>query len=485
MVFSSVVFLYFFLPLTIALIFLVGKKFQNFLLLCVSLLFYAWGEKFFVLVMLLSIAVNYIFGLLIEYFKQKRLSRFFFLAAVIFNIGLLSIYKYSNFIVDNINFLLSCIHIEPILLHPVHLPIGISFFTFQAISYIIDVYRGDTSAQKNPVSMGLFIAFFPQLVAGPIVRYHDVAKQIASRFVTRNDFIQGIERFIFGLGKKVLIANPIAVTVDKIFAIPAQDLSTPTAWLGVVCYSIQVYFDFSGYSDMAIGLGRMFGFRFMENFNYPYIAKSVQDFWQRWHISLTSWIRDYLFFPIALKRRRWKTWGIVYALAITYSLIGLWHGACWNFVLWGIYHGIFMIIEQIGFAKFLNRLLLPVRILYVNIILFFSWPFFRAETLSDALSYLLTMVHFSPGIGMKHYITYYLNNEGLLALLLGILFATPIFPYIKQTKDIMAAKLKLRMQVFINGALSIANTLTLIIILLASVMSIASGAYNPFIYFRF
>ncbi|RJP80132.1 MAG: MBOAT family protein [Desulfobacteraceae bacterium] len=485
MVFSSIVFIYFFLPFTLALYFLIGNQYKNFFLLCASLIFYAWGENFFVLVMLLSITANYIFGLLIERYKKHQLSKFFFIVAVAFNLLLLCAYKYSNFIVDNINLLLSCIQVEPLFLRPIHLPIGISFFTFQAISYIIDVHRGETSAQKNLINMGVYIASFPQLIAGPIVRYHDVAQQIKSRYVTRSDFLAGIERFILGLGKKVLIANPVAVTVDRIFALPLSDLSTPMAWLGVICYSIQVYFDFSGYSDMAIGLGRMFGFRFMENFNYPYIAKSIQDFWQRWHISLTSWIRDYLFFPIALRRRKWRIWGMIYALVITYSLIGLWHGACWNFVLWGMYHGFFMIMEQIGFSKVLNRRILPLRILYVNIILFFSWPLFRAETLTDAVSYIVTMVNFSPGNHVEHYITYYLNNEGALALILGIVFATPVYPMIKKQKAVLTGKLKTGLQLLCNNVFAVSNTMMLISILLFSVMSVASGSYNPFIYFRF
>lgn len=485
MVFSSIIFLYLFLPLTIALYFLVGKKFHNILLLCASLLFYAWGEGFFVLVMLCSIIVNYFSGLLIEYFKEQRLSRFFFWLSVIFNLGLLSLYKYANFIVDNINSLLSLVHVKPVILDPVHLPIGISFFTFQAISYVIDVYRGQTSAQRNPANMGLYIASFPQLIAGPIIRYHDVAKQIVERTVTRKDFNEGIERFILGLGKKVLIANPVAITVDKIFALPVNELSLPVAWLGVVCYSIQVYFDFSGYSDMAIGLGRMFGFRFMENFNYPYISKSIQDFWNRWHISLSSWIRDYLFFRIALKRRHWGVWGMIYAIAITYSLIGLWHGACWTFVLWGMYHGLFMMIEQIGFSKVLNRLWYPVRIFYVNLVLFFSWPLFRAETLSDAMGYLLAMVGLGQAGGIKQYIAFYLNIDGVLALIAGIIFAMPVYPFIKQTKEKMVARMKDKVSILVNDISAVSNTAALALILLASVSSIASGSYNPFIYFRF
>ncbi len=485
MVFSSIIFLYLFLPLTLGLYFLVGKKFHNSLLLCASLLFYAWGEGFFVLVMFCSIIVNYFSGLLIEHFKEQRLSRVFFLAAIIFNLGLLSIYKYTNFIVDNINFLLSFLHVKPIVIDPIHLPIGISFFTFQAISYVIDVYRGQTTAQKNPADMGLYIASFPQLIAGPIIRYHDVAKQIVERTITRKDFSEGIERFILGLGKKVLIANPVAITVDKIFALPANELSFPIVWLGVFCYSIQVYFDFSGYSDMAIGLGRMFGFRFMENFNYPYISKSIQDFWNRWHISLSSWIRDYLFFPIVLKRRRWGIWGMIYAIAITYSLIGLWHGACWNFVLWGMYHGLFMIIEQAGFSKVLKKLWHPLRIFYVNLVLFFSWPLFRAENLSDAVTYLLTMVGLGQAGGTNQYIAFYLNIDGFLALIAGIIFALPVYPFIKQARESIAEKLKDNTHIVLNNISAVSSTVALILILLVSVSSIASGSYNPFIYFRF
>ena len=485
MVFSSIIFLFLFLPLTLLLYFIAGKNLRNIILLCASIIFYAWGEGFYVLIMFCSVFINYFSGILIERFRHNRLSKPLFFISIFLNLGLLSIFKYSNFIVDNINFLLELIYIKPILLNPIHLPIGISFFTFQAISYVIDVYRDVTPSQKNPISMALYIISFPQLIAGPIVRYHDIEKQIKSRSININDFAYGIERFLYGLGKKVLIANSVALSADKIFALGPQDLTMGLAWLGIVCYSIQIYFDFSGYSDMAIGLGRMFGFRFMENFNYPYISQSMQEFWRRWHISLTTWIRDYVFLPIALKRRYWGKWGIVYALMITFSLIGLWHGASWNFIFWGMFHGLLLVSEQMGFNKILNKLWMPIRIMYVNFILALSWPLFRAETFSEALDFLSAMLGLAQGTGIEHHIGLYLNNEIILFLVLGIVFSTPVFPFLKKQLTTVITRSDIIQNSFGYNVLNTVNTIALFLILLLSSMNLASGSYNPFIYFRF
>jgi len=298
MVFSSPIFLFLFLPITLGLFLLsrlVWKKSSNFVLLCASLVFYAWGEPKFVFVMLISITMNYFFGLWINVSNKTLGRKIAFAAAVFFNLLLLTVFKYANFLIDNINTLSNALQIN---IEPVHLPIGISFFTFQAMSYVIDVYRHETPVQKNPINIALYISLFPQLIAGPIVRYHDIAKQIIKRTVSLTGFSLGVKRFIIGLGKKVLIANVMATVADQVFAVPSEQLTFSLSWLGIITYALQIYFDFSGYSDMAIGLGHMLGFNFLENFNYPYISRSIREFWKRWHISLSSWFRDYLYFPL-------------------------------------------------------------------------------------------------------------------------------------------------------------------------------------------
>ncbi|MGD8365986.1 MAG: MBOAT family O-acyltransferase, partial [Desulfobacterales bacterium] len=303
MLFSSIIFLFQFLPLCLLLYFLAGKRLRNLLLLIASLVFYAWGESYYVLLMLVSILVNYLCGLMIDRYRGRQAARGFLIAAIAFNVLSISVFKYANFLVDNLNTLLSQIGAGPIELAPIHLPIGISFFTFQAMSYAVDVYRRDAPVQRNPLNIGLYIALFPQLIAGPIIRYHNIAAQLIRRRVRLDDLSYGIERFVVGLGKKVLIANQVAIIADQVFSFPYETLTPGVAWLGVLCYTLQIYFDFSGYSDMAIGLGRMFGFHFLENFNYPYISRSIREFWRRWHISLSSWFRDYLYIPLGGNHR--------------------------------------------------------------------------------------------------------------------------------------------------------------------------------------
>ena len=483
MVFSSIIFLFLFLPATLTLYFLVPNRFRNLLLLCVSLLFYAWGEGFFVFIMLITIAVNYFSGLLLERFAHRQSSKLVLFGTVTLNLGLLVAFKYTNFILDNLNVLLSLFNIESIELNPVHLPIGISFFTFQAITYVIDIYRDQSSAQKNPINMGLYIASFPQLIAGPIVRYHDIARQLVCRSVKVKDFGEGVERFTFGLGKKVLIADPMGIIVDQVFALTSQDLTTGVAWLGVVCLSLQVYFDFSGYSDMAIGLGRMFGFRFLENFNYPYISQSMQEFWRRWHISLSNWFRDYLYIPLGGNRS-----GSVRTyinLVTIFLFFGLWHGASWNFVLFGLYHGSFLVIERLRLInQSLKRLWLPLRVIYVNFIFIVGWPLFRTETIPDALTYWSAMFGFAGG-GMKGHIAQYLDTEAKLIFILGVICSTPILPFMKKFRKTILGKPERIALLRLYGVFEVTKMAVLLFVLLASVMCLASGAYNPFVYFRF
>jgi alginate O-acetyltransferase complex protein AlgI len=476
MVFSSIMFLFLFLPVTLLVYFPIGKRFRNLFLLLASLFFYAWGETFYILIMITSIFANYLFGLIIAKSGNGFKTKLFLGLAVTVNLGLLIVFKYTNFIINNINSLLTFVQIGPIHVNPVHLPIGISFFTFQALSYVIDVYRKDTPVQKNPTNIGLYIALFPQLIAGPIVRYNTIAKQIISRTININDFAEGVERFIFGLGKKVLIANAVAVAADQIFAIPSEHLTFSLTWLGIICYTLQIYFDFSGYSDMAIGLGLMFGFKFQENFHYPYISRSIREFWKRWHISLSSWFRDYLYIPLG--GNRYSNARTHFNLFTVFFLCGLWHGASWNFIIWGLLHGFFIVIERAGFERILEKLWSPIKNIYAMLIIMICWVFFRAETLPYALSYIAAMFGFGKGDGIVHHTALYLDNEVKLMLAMGILFSTPILPWIRKQWE--SNKITLHM-----GVAAFSNLTVLTLILLMSIMSLAAGAYNPFIYFRF
>lgn len=468
--------------MTLAAYFICGRRLKNTLLLLFSLLFYAWGEGVFVLIMLCSIAGNYLAGLLIEKHRDRGKAGIVLFFAVVLNLGLLIAFKYANFIVGNINLLVPLLHLDTIHLNPVHLPIGISFFTFQAMTYVVDVYRKDANSQKNPINIGLYIALFPQLIAGPIVRYHDIAKQIVSRKVNLDIFAKGVERFIYGLGKKVLIANALAVPADKIFSIPADGLTAGLTWLGIICYTLQIYFDFSGYSDMAIGLGHMFGFKFLENFNYPYISKSIREFWRRWHISLSTWFRDYLYIPLGGNRKgELRTY---INLVIVFFLCGLWHGASWNFVIWGMMHGMFLVLERIGLNDILKRLWVPFRHLYTLLVVIIAWVFFRAETLPYAMSYLAAMFGSANGDGIVYHTALYLDNEVKLVLVAGIVFSAPVLDCLARFKtNVMNAS-----NGFVSlaeGASALSSLFVLTLILLGSIMSLAAGSYNPFIYFRF
>ena len=343
MLFTEPTFLFLFLPVLLALYFITRSRehgaYGNWLLLVASVVFYATGGGSFTWLMLGSIAFNYWMAILVS--RNQRWLPF----AIAVNLTVLGVFKYANFFADNINALLRMAGGQPIAVPRVLLPIGISFFTFHAISYVVDVHRRDATAQKSPVHAALYLLLFPQLIAGPIIRYRDIADQLARRLVTVDDFGYGVRRFIIGLAKKVLVANVVAGPADRIFAMPVAELSAGHAWLGLTCYTLQIYFDFSGYSDMAIGLGRMFGFRFPENFRWPYIADSVQEFWRRWHISLSTWFRDYLYIPLGGNRvspaRRYVN------LVTVFFLCGLWHGASWNFVIWGLWHGTFLVIERV------------------------------------------------------------------------------------------------------------------------------------------
>ena len=471
MVFSSFTFLYIFLPLIILLYLVVGNKIRNILLLIASLFFYAWGEGYLVLLMIVSIALNYLFGLMIGNKKmapnQVKVCLFF---GVLTNLAFLFYYKYFNFLFENFHSigLFKQINNESIVL-----PIGISFFTFQSLSYLIDVYRKETEPQQNPLHLGLYISLFPQLIAGPTVRYADIAAQLKSRSISNSLFAEGAIRFIRGLAKKVIIANNMAVIADVAFDLPPDQLPMGIAWLGIVCYALQIYFDFSGYSDMAIGLGKMFGFDFKENFNYPYISQSIQEFWRRWHISLSSWFKDYLYIPLGGSRKgHFKTYR---NLIIVFLITGLWHGASWNFVFWGAFHGIFLIIERLGLKSLLKKFPFFVAQLYVLLVVLIGWVFFRATTMNEALSYTSTM--FGIKASGDNYLPFvYFNNYRVVIFVLAILFATPLR---KRIENFFKNK---------GGLSKIEENLILFFYLLLfayTLVELAGSSYNPFIYFRF
>ncbi len=476
MVFSSPIFLFLFFPITLAGYFLLPGRLRNLWLLAASLVFYGWGEPRFLIVMLASIASNFLLALWIDRAHGTPQARVAIVLAVVINIGLLAVFKYTNFIVDGLNALLHADGIAPILIPFVALPIGISFFTFHALSYVIDVYRGDAPAQRNPFDMALYISLFSQLIAGPIIRYHDIAPQLRDRVITRTMFARGIERFIVGLGKKVLIANTLAVPADLIFSLPPDQLTTGVAWFGLACYTLQIYFDFSGYSDMAIGLGLMFGFRFLENFNYPYISQSVTEFWRRWHISLSTWFRDYLYIPLG--GNRVPPWRVYFNLITVFFLCGLWHGASMNFVIWGLYFGAFLVLERLGLSASLTSWWAPLRHTYLMLVVMVSWVFFRATTLPDAWSFLLALLGYSKASGLEQPLAIFVDSERLLAMAIGIIGSTPILAVVKRWCESSSSTV-------LTVGTSAVEITALMSILMVSIMLLAAGTYNPFIYFRF
>lgn len=430
--------------------------------------------------MIVSIISNYFIGRLIcKHQNIPRCQKLWVTTGIIINLILLVSFKYANFIIDNINIVLSHVNISPIDLNPVHLPLGISFFTFQAISYVVDVYRKEVLSQKNIFDLALYISLFPQLIAGPIVRYHDVSQQITCRDHSIKLFASGIHRFIYGLAKKMLIANPLGEVADSIFMLSGNELTVPLAWIGILAYTLQIYFDFSGYSDMAIGIGRMFGFQFQENFNYPYISTSVREFWRRWHISLSTWFRDYVYIPLG--GNRVKTIRVYINLLVVFILTGFWHGSSWNFLIWGLFHGLFLASERAGFSKILKKMKKPVQHLYLLIAVVIGWVFFRADSLSLAIDYLSSMVDFSNFQTTVFQFAQVLNHESIYAFLIGIILSTPVYPHVKKHLEYIADKKinKIALLIYIPRFVLISSLLFL------SILKIASSSYNPFIYFRF
>ncbi|PHN02842.1 MBOAT family O-acyltransferase [Flavilitoribacter nigricans] len=475
MLFSSLLFLYVFLPAVLILILLSPRRWHNGLLLFASLFFYAWGGVSYSLLLLGSILLNYAIGLAIDRAGTPMRKRNWLITGLIVNIGLLVIFKYTNFFLDNLNLYLPAA--QRIDFKPIVLPLGISFFTFQAISYIVDVYQHRTPVQRKLPHLALYIAFFPQLIAGPIVRYHDIAHQIRARRMSWPLFASGVERFILGLAKKVLLANNFAPLADDIFAVAPTDLDPLSAWMGVLMYTLQIYFDFSGYSDMAIGLGRMFGFRIPENFNFPYIARSIREFWRRWHISLSQWFRDYLYIPLGGNRKgNGRTY---FNLFVVFLLTGLWHGAAWNFLLWGLFHGLFLILERLGLEKWLERTGRWSGHIYTLLVVMLAWVLFRAPNLDHAWHYYRALFGRGAPSDTPFDLAFYLGPEFWLALGIGLLACTPVFRVLTK---IMEKSFRGKP---VDVVFQLITTLGLMLMFLYATLELATESYNPFIYFRF
>lgn len=468
MVFSSSIFLFGFLPLLLGLYFLAKDKYRNYILLFFSLVFYGFGGPKLLLLMLSVVFIDYIAALLIDKSKKKRNRILFFVLSLIINIGTLFYFKYMGFTVDIINRLLSF----DIPVPNIVLPIGISFYTFQSLSYVIDVFKKDVKVQKNFFNLLLYVGMFPQLVAGPIVRYQTVAEEIEKRKITVSGFTLGLERFVFGLAKKLIVANYTGKLADTIFGL--SDLATPLAWLGVIAYALQIYFDFSAYSDMAIGLGKMFGFNFEENFNYPYISKSITEFWRRWHISLSTWFRDYIYIPLGGNRKGMKRQ--IINLFVVWALTGIWHGAAINFLLWGLYYFVFLMIEKFLLKKYLDKMPSIFSHLYSIIIILIGWVLFRAEGLSECIRIIKALfVPYMNDITISQLLIY-LEMYGIY-LLIGIILSTPVFPRIREY--LLEKKFKNNIYVHALYYLFVFGVFVL------SVIFLSQATYNPFIYFRF
>lgn len=461
MVFSSITFLFYFLPITLLIYYVVPNKFKNIVLLISSLFFYFYGEPKYVCLMIISIIITYIFGILID--KYEKQSKLFLAISIITSVGLLVYFKYINFLIENVNLWLS----HKIDFIYVALPIGISFYTFQMISYLIDVYRKEAKAQKNILKIAMYVSLFPQLIAGPIVRYTTIEEQIENRKYTFEKFSLGVRRFVIGLGKKVLIADVLGEL--SVIALGSNDSSILYYWLYAISIMLQIYFDFSGYSDMAIGLGKMFGFEFLENFNYPYIATSITDFWRRWHISLSTWFRDYIYIPLGGNRVSKIKW--IRNILIVWLLTGLWHGAAWNFIVWGLYFGILLIIEKVFLGKYLKKIPNFFTRIYTLLIVMISFIIFNGNKMLDILKNIGGLF----GIGNVPIISeeslYYFKSY-FIVIVIGIIGCTPILKKIANND---------KMHKLINCL----EPIFLLFVLIISTSYIIDGSFSPFLYFRF
>jgi alginate O-acetyltransferase complex protein AlgI len=483
MVFSSPIFLFLFLPVVLAVYFLLpGLRVRNCWLLLVSLLFYAWGEVGFILLLLVSTLVNFELGKWVERTEAIPRRKKVVAVAVVVNIGFLAFFKYAGLAVTTFNLPLTGCGFDPLPVPKIALPLGISFFTFHALSYIIDIYRRKWRAAGDPRDVALYLFFFPQLVAGPILRWHAIAPQLEQRSFNRATFAEGVRRFVGGFAKKMIVADAVAVPADQIFSLPAHQLSASVAWLGVACYTIQIYFDFSGYSDMAVGLGKMFGFQFIENFRFPYTAQSIRDFWRRWHISLSTWFRDYVYIPLGGNRVSVARNHL--NLIAVFFLCGLWHGANWTFVAWGIFHGVFLVLEKTPWGCVLEKLPRPLRHLYAIFVVMMGWVLFRTDTFSDAAHFFTTL--FGAGHVIQAQPWYrYASREVIWGLCLGVAFSMPLWDGLKKSGSKIGGLFPAPCRGIYSGLGQILENVLVVALLLISAAWLAGGTYNPFIYFRF
>jgi alginate O-acetyltransferase complex protein AlgI len=464
MIFSSIPFLFFFLPLLLAAYYQLPKVWaKNILLFIVSMLFYAWGAGKLVILLLAVGCGAWLFSLLIAKTHFKKL---FLVIAIVAYIAVLVYFKYLGFIIDNLIYA----GIKGLPQTGMLSTIGVSFFIFQAIAYNIDVYRKKERFEKNPAYLLLYITMFPQLISGPLVRYNELEQQLRQRSFEFNRFAEGVRRFIIGLGKKVLIANPLSLLVNQVLGTDISLISPGVAWTGIIAFTLQLFFDFSGYTDMAIGAGKMLGFDLPENFNYPYISKSITEFWRRWHMTLSAWLKDYLFMPLSLGLRRWRNAGVFIALMVTFTICGIWHGPTWNFIIWGAVQGLFLALEQVFLLKYLNKLR-AASIIYTMLVVMTGFVFVMTKDLTAAVHYLNSM--FTCGNITPLGISSFMNAEYILLFILGILFCIPV--------PLPACLKSGKMAV----AVDVIKKVLLLAVLLLSVIAMTTEAYNPFIYFRF
>ena len=467
MVFSTPVFLFYFLVVTLLVYYLVPLRFRNLVLLLSSLFFYYWGERDYVVIMLLSTAIDFTHGMLVERCKKQgndKGARWAVASSMFFNLLLLFFFKYWDFLAGS----LQAIGLTFVPVLDIHLPIGISFYTFQTMSYTIDVYRGDARAQHSIVNFGTFVTLFPQLIAGPIIKYKDLADQLDERSFSTQQFASGVQRFMVGLGKKLLIANNVGMLWESYKAMAVTDLTVAGAWLGVLAFTFQIYFDFSGYSDMAIGLGRMLGFEFMENFNYPYISKSITEFWRRWHISLSTWFREYLYIPLGGNRCSKPRW--VFNLLVVWAATGFWHGASWNYVIWGLYFFVLLVAEKLWLGRLLQKLPALLQHLYALFFILVSWAIFAIEDFTQLQGYLSVMFGLAGAPLTNGDFVYYLRSY-LPILCVAALASVPLGIRLFQKLPQRAAQ--------------VSGVVLILAGLVVCTAYLVDGTYNPFLYFRF
>ena len=471
MLFSSITFLFAFLALVLILYFIVPRRLKNPVLLIFSLVFYAWGEAVYIILMLASIAVAYVTGIFADR-KRKNASQkgalIALLFAIIWNMGLLVFFKYTDFFISNVNSMFGF----SVKLLGLTLPIGISFYSFQTLSYVIDVYRGEVRAQKNIITLGTYVTLFPQLIAGPIVRYQTIEDQLNYRKESVEQFADGVKRFAIGLGKKVILANNIGFLFSEISGTPQSELSVTASWLGILAYTFQIYFDFSGYSDMAIGLGKMFGFDFLENFNYPYISKSITEFWRRWHISLSTWFRDYVYIPLGGNRK--GKLRQCFNIMLVWFLTGFWHGANWNFMMWGVYFGVILLAEKLFLGKALERLPKFLQHIYALIFILIGWGIFAFEDTTQLIGNFKNMF-FAGGLPLINEKAVAWLGQYAVTFVILIIASTPLFKKLGEKLTVKAPKLY-------GWVLEPAAVVGLLIV---STAYLASNSFNPFLYFRF